>query len=605
MVATGFLSLNVHEALHFDGTPLCLHPDLLVSSDSASHTTTFLAGNLPPRGKDDKGASSHSEKHEKPIPQVGDLLEIRVWDPLNAHSSASNVASILRPRGSLESVGISANSSASTAEVRSSSVTMAKPPPPLEPTESATVDSSDAPLPELVSSSQQPSPSAQTAKSVVAPSPALAKPPMQRRVTAPLPDRPRPKAAVSSKTHVRDVSEMTVDSVVYASSVDSHPSDTEKLDEAPPGGDHGEEEDEDEEDWSATHQLRLSFIMVVSEKTWTSLKGSARTQVSLLRSVADLYQLSAYDTVTIHTISPDDQAAVAQAVAIDFLLVTIKDQFISRGDMHYFQQCLLGSWVYQGQRLYEPTRGFQANAREIRRRDAAQALSGIVTESTVITFRSRSTRIIWLVQMSSEMWDYGPYDRGDSEEGRVCEIYFDRWIAFIHKLFTKWKELEASHSLTVIFFDRTFLGGNSKKNASRDVYGRYYEDHFRIVLENETCPDWHSLIVQIKKAFVRYPLEVGWTLTYDDTSRRPSTASHGNVLEAINVTLNLLQFHYLDRDLQRTGNSIVIVSAGNGVFEVDRNLAGITYQVSAMSFLQVPVRGIGISVVFLSLAYDG
>jgi hypothetical protein len=49
-------------------------------------------------------------------------------------------------------------------------------------------------------------------------------------------------------------------------------------------------------------------------------------------------------------------------------------------------------------------------------------------------------------------------------------------------------------------------------------------------------------------------------------------------LEAINVTLNVMQFHYLDRDLHRTGNSIVVISPGCGVFEVDKGLAGITYQ---------------------------
>ena len=39
-------------------------------------------------------------------------------------------------------------------------------------------------------------------------------------------------------------------------------------------------------------------------------------------------------------------------------------------------------------------------------------------------------------------------------------------------------------------------------------------------------------------------------------------------LEAINVTLNVLDKHYMDRDLTRTGNSIVMISAGAGVFEV-------------------------------------
>ena len=39
-----------------------------------------------------------------------------------------------------------------------------------------------------------------------------------------------------------------------------------------------------------------------------------------------------------------------------------------------------------------------------------------------------------------------------------------------------------------------------------------------------------------------------------------------------------MQYHYLDRDLHRSGNSIVVISPGCGVFEVDKDLAGITYQ---------------------------
>lgn len=338
-----------------------------------------------------------------------------------------------------------------------------------------------------------------------------------------------------------------------------------------------------------THQLRLSFIMLVTPQSLTSLKrGSTRTQVSILRQVADLYHLSSYDMVSVHRVtSSEDKQAALETASADFLLVTIKDQFISRGDMHFFQESLIGKWVYEGERLSEPTRGVQANAREIRHCQQ-RALSGIVTNQTLITFRSRSSRIIWLVQMSSEMWDYAsPYENGtgaDREEC-VCEIYFDKWIAFIHKLFVKWKELEATHSLTVVFFSRSLSVArsqdlNGENEASQyDVYGRPYKDHFRIVLENETGPDWDLLVVKIKEAFVNYPSEVGWHQSNSEDSFWPSAANKGNVLEAINVTLNLLQFHYLDRDLQRTGNSIVVISAGNGVFEVDRGLAGISYQV--------------------------
>jgi hypothetical protein len=44
------------------------------------------------------------------------------------------------------------------------------------------------------------------------------------------------------------------------------------------------------------------------------------------------------------------------------------------------------------------------------------------------------------------------------------------------------------------------------------------------------------------------------------------------------VTLNVLEKHYMDRDLTRTGNSIVMVSPSAGVVEVDSTLSGITKQ---------------------------
>ena len=103
----------------------------------------------------------------------------------------------------------------------------------------------------------------------------------------------------------------------------------------------------------------------------------------------------------------------------------------------------------------------------------------------MITFRSRSSRIIWLVQISAEMWDYAsPYERERGEENEsVCEVYFDKWISFVHRLFDKWKALETTHSLTVVFFSRTFLSSrqaitvNAKGGSldCKDVYGRPYE----------------------------------------------------------------------------------------------------------------------------------
>jgi hypothetical protein len=268
--------------------------------------------------------------------------------------------------------------------------------------------------------------------------------------------------------HSREISDMTID---------THALDSMDLLQATASMETGEYGTDDDitNNLSSTNNLRLSFVLLVTNQTLTTLKGNTRTQISMLRQVADLYSLSSYDTVTVHKIEQEDEEEVLKAVSADYVVVTIKDQYISRGDMVYFQNSLKGSWIYEGQRLTENTKGIKAHAREIRHGNYS-AKSGIVTEDTMVTVRSRSARIIWLVQLSCEMWDYSsPYENSHKNQS-ICEIYFDQWIRFIYKLFTKWKELEVTHSLTVIFFSRTFLTNGQKSSFNlRDVYGRSYE----------------------------------------------------------------------------------------------------------------------------------
>jgi hypothetical protein len=688
MLMTGLVSLNVHEALTFEGTEICLHPDIFNNSGdgasyaptvsgSARHSVMSVGGNKDARMNSAQTTASEDKTYTQAGPispqaktlQVGDMIEVRVWDPLprSQQLASSNASSVLLQKRQSPPPSAQSSASGSPSEERVSSVAVvagveealevaavavaaalkstpevvAAPieenpnsPPEIEESTSREMDAltvsseehSSLQYQEVMTPLQSPgafssgddnvtvvtsgvlppvfprsrASTADGAFGAIGKSrtntvdgggiggnafrmPPTTKPPIsQRRGDTNKPRQTSTTTGAKSR-HQRDLSDMTVDTFYGVDPTKAAANDNNHLMDLHLPLPTFDDEDDVWMHIESTHTMRLSFVMKVTEKSLNSLKSSARTQVSLLRQVADLYKLSSYDMVTIHRIEKGEEATVLRAVSADFVLVSIKDQFISRGDMHYFQQTLIGSWVYEGQRLSEPARGVQANAWEIRHGDH-QARSGIVTEDTMFAFRSRSARIFWLVQMSAEMWDYSsPYERDQDE--CLCEIYFEKWVAFIHDLFAKWKELEATHSLTVVFFSRTFLGSGPGFQGSlepsldqRDVYGRRYEDHYRIVIERETAADWDSLVIRIKEAFLNYPREVGWKLSTGDAMRRPSAASQGNVLEAINVTLNLLQFHYLDRDLHRTGNSVVVVSAGNGVFEVDKGLASITYQ---------------------------
>jgi hypothetical protein len=55
-----------------------------------------------------------------------------------------------------------------------------------------------------------------------------------------------------------------------------------------------------------------------------------------------------------------------------------------------------------------------------------------------------------------------------------------------------------------------------------------------------------------------------------------SSAHNGNVLEAINLAINAFEHHYVDRDLQRTGLSVVFITAGTCQFHVDKSLLRLT-----------------------------
>lgn len=155
--------------------------------------------------------------------------------------------------------------------------------------------------------------------------------------------------------------------------------------------------------------------------------------------------------------------------------------------------------------------------------------------------------------------------------------------------------------------------------------GRFYEDFYKVLVMNFTGPDWDHLLGVLKREFASYHESHRWrspeevipaeytiherpqeasgrqTDLVDNQPRSepcagesstaacvvnwtalpfgvPARAMDGNILEAINVTLNIFDKHYMDRDLNRTGQSIVMITAGCSIFNVDERLAQITKQ---------------------------
>ncbi|XP_049553989.1 GATOR complex protein DEPDC5 isoform X9 [Orcinus orca] len=202
-----------------------------------------------------------------------------------------------------------------------------------------------------------------------------------------------------------------------------------------------------------------------------------------------------------------------------------------------------------------------------------------------VVFRSTSAMVYIFIQMSCEMWDFDIY--GD--------LYFEKAVnGFLADLFTKWKEKNCSHEVTVVLFSRTFYDAKSldefpeinRASIRQDHKGRFYEDFYKVVVQNERREEWTSLLVTIKKLFIQYPVLVRLEQAEGFPQGDNSTSAQGNYLEAINLSFNgglfilfqVFDKHYINRNFDRTGQMSVVITPGVGVFEVDRLLMILTKQ---------------------------
>ncbi|CAM9485007.1 unnamed protein product, partial [Ectocarpus fasciculatus] len=299
--------------------------------------------------------------------------------------------------------------------------------------------------------------------------------------------------------------------------------------------------------------------------------AGGRLEVSLSVSIADAFALQAFSRVVVEVVDLSE-------VELDFVEVTFKKQYIQRGNMWRYTHALAGLAVHVPQMV--AIDGISAQMLELTAK-GNQVQSGVITNKTNVIFRSKSARIFWLIQISSEMWMFD--QNGD--------LYFEKVLSkFISPVLDKWKALSVTHSLTIVFFTRSIIGdgrtrlfNNSQLSNSLQYVsdGVYYQDFFKVVAERVADMDKKKVLQILKKEFLDFPSVVGWHFAANNTCSgcdhvAPSDAANGNFLEAVNTTLNILEKHYMDRDLQRTGGGIVVISAGTGIFKVEPILAQIS-----------------------------
>lgn len=383
---------------------------------------------------------------------------------------------------------------------------------------------------------------------------------------------------------------------------------------------------------------RRHLLLEIPQSSNLPIKG--KMQVSVLKDTAADFHLAPFKDVMVRF--------VAKAhVEVDFVEVSLKDQFLSRRDLWYLKKSIVGSAIYVGKNIR--VHGTRWQVMDIRA-GGEMVSSGVISDKTKFAFRSRTSRVMWLVQLSPEMWDM-------ANSGK---LYMEIFLNVVENVLNKWMKHKVSHSLTIIFFarnyypeleqeqelstsgrkrrassasNRTRLGASSSKKRGedrdrtfpyerRDYFpigvdenGRHYQDFYKVVAFDSIVTEVQPLLVKLKREMNEFPHACGWRshpspyytppspssptgsagVSNESVPRQgdPSYARDGNLLEAINLVLNIFEKHHIDRHLARSGQSVVLMTAGNGIFSVNKRLAEITEQ-------RMMDHGIGIDLISLA-----
>ncbi|KAJ1029719.1 hypothetical protein NDA13_002962 [Ustilago tritici] len=328
---------------------------------------------------------------------------------------------------------------------------------------------------------------------------------------------------------------------------------------------------------------KATFVFRAAQATADAdlIARQPQLQISVSKNIANNYGFYNRAQAILTRVSKEDYT-------IDHVELYFRDQYVGRAEMWRVFQNLEDTCVYCGQKV-TLAGSVRATIGRIFIKQS-KVTSGYVSASTKAIFRSESAKYNLFIQLAREMWEF-------DEDG---EIYYEKALqGFIPELLRRWRAVPTNHILTVILFARVHYDQSElhmlQGPIRQDCRARYYIDYYKVVVDLESNCNWDAVMTTLKEEFFRFQHDIlllrrpisGPAASHEELhadlirdrvhmAGRLSYSYEGNLLEAINLALNPFDQHYVDRDLNRTGLSMVFVTAGTGHFDVDKKLLRVT-----------------------------
>lgn len=343
------------------------------------------------------------------------------------------------------------------------------------------------------------------------------------------------------------------------------------------------------------------FVAMVTENSFSSARGNMT--ISISTQLANILGLAAGKEVTI-------KRADTEKYIIHDVVFTVKDQYLSGRDRLKLAESYKNNAIYKSQRLV--INNFRVEVREMYCNNQS-ICTGIFKYSTKVTYRSKSARITWLIEMSRDMWK-------TAHDG---QIFYEKALNFISTAFERLLMKKASHEIRIVFFTRVLfptmdIEEGQRRGYSTDNRGRVYLDVYKSIITVKAIKsNWRNIIKILKRETYFFPAFVNWKInptkaakacfglypiekyansegllcdtfqSYDyflpevclplsDFPAEVIDSIDINFLEAICITLNRFEHSMTDRKLTNTGQSILVISAGLGVYHTNDRLSKIT-----------------------------